>query len=104
MNSHFVGNSALTPDPSPAGRGEQGTSLAVLRFVDAIRGEAVHVPGNVFKTVSVTDECRYCLKCCRVKMHDVLRGLSDEFLGEKIGMDVEFSLIRCRSCGKEGVG
>lgn len=117
--AHFIGKDpntptptgkSPTPSPSPNGReqfveGSQGTSLAVLQFVAIARGEVVvHVPANAFRTMSIMAERRYCLKCCRVRVHDVWHGFTDEFLGEKIGMDVNVTFIRCRYCEKEGVG
>jgi hypothetical protein len=69
-----------------------GSSLAVRRWVDACRGEAVHAPRNPFRVQRVTAEEQYCLKCCGVRWHDVV-------IGFEIGSIHKVTF--CRACGEE---
>ena len=99
--AHFLGNRDKsstptgkdpTPSPSPFSKNEngEGSSLAVLQFVALIRGEwAVQAPTSPFRVEQVTAEERYCLKCCGVRVHDIVSGQS------------KAEMAICRCCGKE---
>jgi len=98
MNYHIIGS--LTPNPSPNGRKrslEWGTSLAVLQWMELIRGErAVQAPSNPFRVEMVKAEENYCLQCFGVRWFDVVYGSG----GQGSGVRVK----RCRCCGKESGG
>jgi len=102
MDAHLVNNPDPTPDPSPNSSNlERGaTSLAVLQFVALARGEwSAQVPCSPFRVERVTEERRYCLGCCRVRVHDVVKGQRSAFGGQLL----EASVVICRSCGEEGL-
>ena len=82
MDFHSVGN---------VDRFERGTSLAVVRSAELVRGERdVRRPANQVRVCSVEGEEGFCLCCCGVRQWDVARDS---------GRQVVFK--RCRYCGKE---
>lgn len=89
MNAHFFGKAYPTPYKSASTAIEN--SITVLRFIAAVRGEAVHKPANPFRLASVRAEERYCLGCCGVRRFDVVR---DECGVGRVAI--------CRGCGAGG--
>ncbi len=69
----------------------EGTSLAVVQFMDLVRGRRERrEPDNPFLVGTVKAEERYCLECKAVHWSDVVRDPSERTL-----------LIRCRACRKD---
>ena len=91
MYAHFFGKAY--PNPYKPTSTAIENSIAILRFMDAVRGEVVHKPANPFRAVSVRAERRYCLGCCGVRVHDVV---CDAYGVGRVAM--------CRGCGGEGAG
>jgi hypothetical protein len=85
MKAHFV-NSII----GEGERGEKGTSLAVMQFVELVRGERIRMEPQCFHVVEVIVQEFYCLQCLTPRRHDVARN--------SIRKAVWF---RCRVCGKE---
>lgn len=72
---------------------DNSNSVAVRQFMAIVRQEVpVHVPANVFRTMEVTSDERYCGRCCAVRGWDLWHGRHD---------GVNFCLGRCRACGLE---
>jgi len=97
MDSHIVGKDfSPTPNPSPnAGRAPEfgeGNSLAVVQFVELMRGERTRQAPVRRGVVELRCEEAYCLGCCDVRVHDV---------GRDAGRQVVVQICRC--CG-EGCG
>lgn len=91
MDSHFVGKQ---PSPQPSPLQGEGASLAVLQFVALIRGEwAVQAPKSLFRVEMVEADDRYCLRCCGVRVHDVVEGVKLP--------SVRCQVVVCRCCGME---
>jgi hypothetical protein len=87
MKIHWVGDRRSS---GPALIMTDGNSLAVRQFMELARGERpVARPQNRFEVVLVIAEPRYCLKCLRVQIHDVVFSVGYE------------AACRCRFCGKE---
>jgi hypothetical protein len=102
MNAHIVGQdqfSEKNESPSPI----YETSLAVVQFVELVRGErTVMRPCNPLRVEAVRFEKRYCLHCFGVRGFDVIEALpspwpSPTWRGEAI------KIKRCRVCGDGGV-
>lgn len=90
MKFHFVG------DEHNVER-DLGTSLAVLQWMELVRGERVVMrPANLFRVEMVKAEERYCLLCLGVHWFDVVVGC--QVSGDK------YQVKRCRYCGKESGG
>jgi len=88
MDFHLIGcrPSSLTPLPK-----SEGNSLAVLQWMELVRGERVVMrPANPFQVETVLAEERYCFHCLGVRWADVARDVMQQVL-----------LMRCRCCGKE---
>lgn len=89
MHFHMIGN----PNPKGSGYGGAGygNSLAVVQFVELIRGErAVLRPVNRVKVAELVMDELYCLGCCGVRHFDVAQNARRQIV---------FS--RCRFCGRE---
>lgn len=100
---HFIGRE---PDSTPYRASSTTVSLTVSQFMALARGElAVQVPANGFRVESVRAEEHYCLHCLKVRTFDVIYGTSNRLPMFEIdlGMDVPFSIKRCRACGKQSV-
>jgi len=93
MDSHNIGKEFTTsPDPSSAGGWEaEGSSIAVVQFVELIRGERTTQAPVKRGVVEMRCEQAYCLECCGVHPHDVARDGGRQLV-----------MYRCRFCGKEG--
>lgn len=86
MNGHFVGEGGFLAAGAPT-TGE--TSLAVRQFCAFAFGWVPpHAPSQPWKLVRVTAEEQYCLRCCGVRVFDVLTG-------------DERRTALCRCCGNE---
>ena len=86
MKFHLIGKNFRT-DRSSA---RQGTSLAVLQWMELLRGERPAMePQNRFEVRLVLAEDRYCTGCFKAWTHDVAYSVGFE------------AARRCRSCGKE---
>lgn len=91
MKAHFVGSSSSAD--ATAQRAE--VSLAVLQFVELVRGERpVCRPRNRFRVEKVVAEEHYCLSCFGLRTFDVVYPRNPLW---KV-------MRRCRCCGKEGGG
>lgn len=85
MEGHFLGQDRNSGGASST----RGSSLAVRQFVDLARGDMpVHAPNQPWQVESVIDVEGYCLRCCDVRIFDVVSGR---------GRAVAF----CRACGLE---
>ena len=70
-----------------------GSSVVIQQFLAFARGEVErHAPRNEFRTVEVTAEEQYCLKCFTKGSWDVWSGVHD---------GLSFRIGRCRNCGNE---
>ncbi len=86
MDAHIVGRQA----PEGGMPDAEGNSIAVVQFVELVRGERVvqaPVSWGVVEVYPIRDA--YCLFCCGVHPHDVARAAR------------RVVWYRCRFCGKE---
>lgn len=77
-------------------------SIVVEQFVELAAGKR-KVGVNDFRTVKLSTEERYCLRCFAAQEHDVWEGVRQIHV---IGCDlVEVPVVmrRCQGCGKESV-
>lgn len=93
MDSHIVGNPHPQPFPQDGGREQvaEGNSIAVVQFVELIRGERTRQEPVNRGVVELRCEQAYCLSCYGVHPHDVARDVGGRLV-----------MYRCRFCGKEG--
>jgi len=78
----------------------------VSQWVELLRGERpLQDPANPFHVESVTCEEHYCLNCYGLRHFDVIRAVTGKLpvWDFDLGMDVHFTMKRCRVCGKYGV-
>lgn len=84
MNGHFLGQGQFSRGASSS----HGSSLAVRQFVDLARGWVpVHQPSQPWRVEAVSAVERYCLRCCDVRIFDVVSGAQETAF--------------CRVCGEE---
>ena len=106
MNWHFIGDEPY-PTPYKASSATHETSLAVLQFMELVRGERpVMKEANPFRVQKVKAEEHYCLHCFGLHCFDVVYGVTEkpQELDLDFGADVTFRIRRCRHCGKESGG
>lgn len=97
MNAHIVGQGQFSEKNGTASS-VHGNSWAVVQFVELVRGEKKRIePCNSFRVVEVATEEHYCMKCWCIRWFDVVYAEPASFPGRAERM-------RCRKCGKEGVG
>lgn len=97
MNFHFVGSDD-TPHPYNASSATLGISLAVLQWMELVRGERVVMkPCNPFRVQMVRAEEHYCLQCFGIRWFDVIYAVSTPYRAELSAIKIR----RCRVCGKE---
>lgn len=90
MKYHIIGGSS----PADASSQRESTSLAVLQWMELVRGERqVATPSHSFQVETMQAEEHYCLRCFGVRWSDVMRDAKKQVL-----------LKRCRCCGKESGG
>jgi hypothetical protein len=95
MDSHIVGNPTPSPSPNAGGAPEfgGGNSIAVVQFVELIRGERTRQEPVSRGVVEMFCLDGYCLGCCGVHPIDFAKNGSGRVLW-----------MRCRFCGKESAG
>ena len=104
MRAHFINSPShhLTPDPSPKG---EGSSLAVLQWVELLRGERpVMKETNPYRVEAVRAEEHYCLSCLGLRWFDVIYAVTDVPVVARLRVvEGNFKVKQCRYCGKVGV-
>lgn len=93
MDSHWIGNPTPNPSPNAGGAPEfgEGNSIAVVQFVEFMRGERTRQEPVSRGVAEMRCEQAYCLRCCGEHPHDVARDSRRQVV-----------VYRCRFCGKEG--